>query len=235
MDVKPNTSVSLQTGANTTDTANGCYGAVDTEFIEPTFTVKQVGTTWQPIVTHLKGTYGKITSPLPAGLSEVNGPDANNSEQQIKDLLELDGNVWYMGKAVNAHESIHEDHLHDALNIVGPTIAQLFAPLTVDQSFAPEKTDAINAIKALPGYNAIMNLADPNNSQIRGIWDNEYVNQIDRDHYGSTQTAEADVVEPMIDKINSWRKKSGSLKIAKRWTCTNDDGAVEVPKGRSNP
>lgn len=233
--VKPNANVKKQTGANTQDTAQGAYGAVDTEFIEPKFTVKLIGTTWVPMLTHLKGTYGKITSPLPAGLAEIGGPDANESRQQIIDLLELDGDDWYMSKAVNAHESIHEDHLLDALDIVGNDIAQLFAALTVDQATYPKKKDAIAAIKLLPGYNAIMNLANPNDSQIRDLWDNEYVNQIDRDHYGPTQNAEADVVEPTIDKINRWRKKQKKVRLAKVWTCTNDDGAVQVPKGRTNP
>jgi hypothetical protein len=229
---KPNTSVTKATGANTIATAAGAYGAVDTEFIEPAFTVKLKGTTWHPILTKLKGTYGKITSPLPAGLAEIGGPDAVESEEQILDLLALDGEDWYLEKAVDAHESIHEDHLRDALNIVGGDIAQLFATLTVDQSVAATASDAIAAIKLLPGYDAIANLADPNNSQIRGVWDDEYVNQIDRDHYGPTQNAEADVVEPMIDKINRWRKKNKLAKIRKTWTCEDDGGAVRIPKGR---
>ncbi|MGB0114105.1 MAG: hypothetical protein WBP59_12850 [Ilumatobacteraceae bacterium] len=79
-----------------------------------------------------------------------------------------------------------------------------------------------------------MNLADPNSSQIRAIWDAEYVNQIGRDHYGPTINAEADVVEPMVDKINKWRKKQKLPKVKKTWTCTNDGGAVQVPKGRKN-
>jgi Domain of unknown function (DUF4157) len=235
MDVKPNTSVKKATGANTTATAQGAYGAVDTEFIEPKFTVKLVGTTWHPILTNLKGTYGKITSPLPAGLAEVAGPDPAESKQQVKDLLNLDGSDWYMVKAVNAHESIHEDHVHDALNNVGNDIAQLFATLTVDQAAAPNEAAAIAAVKNLPGYNAIVNLANPNNSQIRNLWDAEYVNLIDRDHYGPTQVAEADVVEPMIDKINSWRKKSKLKKVKKKWTCTDGSDALHIPKGRKNP
>jgi Domain of unknown function (DUF4157) len=235
MDVNPSTTVRRATGTNTTNTAAGAYGAVDTEFIEPKFTVKLVGTTWQPILTNLNGTYGKITAPLPGGLSEINGPDQNGSRQQIKDLLNLDGSNWYMVRAVDAHESIHEDHIHDALNNVGNDIAQLFAALTVDQSVAPKASDAITAIKNLPGYNAITNLANPNNSQIRQLWDNEYVNLIGRDHYGPTINAEADVVEPTINKINDWRKKSKKKKIKKKWTCTDDSNAVRLPKGRKNP
>lgn len=235
MDVKPSTTVKMAVGANTTNTAAGAYGAVDTEFIEPKFTVKLVGTTWQPILTNLDGTYGKITAPLPAGLAEIAGPDPAESKQQIKDLLALDGADWYMVKAVVAHESIHEDHIHDALNHVGGVIAQLFAALTVDQSVAPTKSDAITAIKNLPGYDAIMNLADPNDSQMRDLWDAEYVNRIGRDHFGPTQTAEADVVEPMINKINDWRKKQKLKKVKKKWMCTDGNNAVHIPKGRKNP
>src|SRR5262249_51038178 len=153
------------------------------------------------------------------------------------DLLNLDGAAWYMTRAVDAHESIHADHMHDALNNVGDDIAQLFAALTVDQSVAATEKDAIAAIKAMPGYDAIVNSADPNDSQMRDLWDAEYVNLIDRDHYGPTQEAEADIVEPVINKINSWRtsQKPKKKKVKKVWTCTNDANAVEVPRGRKNP
>ena len=233
--VKPGTSVKKETGPNTTNTAAGAYGAVDTEKIKPTIDVKLIGTTWHPFVTHLRGTYGKITAPLPAGLNEIAGPDAAESRQQIKDLLALDGADWYMVSAVDAHESIHEGHIHDALNNVGQDIATLFAALTVDVSVAKNKKEAIAAIEAMPGYDAIMNLADVNDSQIRDIWDAEYVNQIGQDHYGPTINAEADVVEVMINKINAWRKNKKMKKVKKKWTCTDDGGAVRLPKGRKNP
>ncbi|MFT3852344.1 MAG: DUF4157 domain-containing protein [Ilumatobacteraceae bacterium] len=232
MSVKPRTTVRMAIGVNTTATASGAYGAVDTELIEPKFDVKLVNGNWQVILTQLKGTYGKITAPLPAGLAEVTGPDANDSQDQIEDLLALDGNDWYMSKAVKAHEGVHEGHIHDTLNNVGTDLAQRFAALTVPQAAAADAAAAKAAIIALPAYAALTNPGAPNNSQIRQIWDTEYVRLIDRDHYGPTQEAEADVVEPMINKINAWRKKNNLPKIPKVWTSLDGDDNPFVPPGR---
>ena len=177
------------------------YGYTETELFKKanvTLTATKVGAVWKAAATSLIGDYTKIIGLL--GTTEVTGPAGNstalNYAKQVQDLASLGaGDDWYMLKAVDDHESVHEAHLLPALTNAEADIQTEFAKLSVPEAGIADAGAAVTAIEALPEYAATLQTA-------LNIWDAEYCTLIDGDHDGPTDAAELGVVNPMIALIN---------------------------------
>jgi hypothetical protein len=162
---------------------------------------------------------------MPQGIEEITGPGGGgpgattvaNSKKQIRSLLATEGDGYYLEKAVQAHEEVHEDRVLPALRAMTPDWQDEFWQLSVPDAgkgnpstptaFATEG-EAIAAIKASPAYAQKV-------AAMRQEWDDEYVERITGDHGGKTQRAEVRASTPMILKINAFRISKGKKPL--RW------------------
>jgi len=180
----------------------GYWGWCDTEVVKPNLHVEKAGTEYKVKTVDFFGQYSKIVTLVP-GVKEAGAPSAANYMKMAKDLDSLgDGPdlEWYMLKAVDAHESVHESRLKPALAAVEATLAAKFTPLKVAESATiNSEATAEAAIKAQPAYVTAV-------GECRDIWDAKYVTLITGDHNVLTPAAEHAVVDPKIKSINEWAK-----------------------------
>ena len=222
-------------GPNALSILGDSYGVCDTEAIgdaQVRVTAVRDGNEWHAEAEKIVGPYSKVAR-LPGGMTEVTGPGGGgagettvaNSTAQVTNLLATEGPPWYMVKAVDNHESVHEERLLPALRTVASEFQKDFAKLTVPYQSADaavkaapapatghaDKASALTAIKALPAYTALL-------SSLRDVWDAEYVRRIGEDHKGKAQKGEEKASRPMINKINAFRKKSKKKAIPVKYT-----------------
>ena len=192
-------SATIAAGASPSHPVGGCtYGFTYPENVNIGIDACRDGTGWHCILVSLAGNYSKQARLLP-GQQEVTGPGGNTSRMnfcpQATELNALGGcpGIWYMLRAVEDHESVHEGHFLPAFRTVAPQIETEIETLGVPDT-GQSAAEAIAAIQALPGFTN-------GTAHAQQLWLGEILNLAAGDHSGPTDAAEHAVVDPMVTAI----------------------------------
>ncbi len=184
------------------------YGFTFPENVGVDISVIRNGANWQPVLTGVTGNYSLQARLIPAA-AEVTGPGGNTTQAnfcaQATDLDNLGFAAgggcavnWYMLSAVVAHERVHAEKFRPAL--VAAAIADLETSLEairVPFSAAVNTQAAAEAaVRAHPDFAAAL-------TQAQSDWLTEILTRVVNDHNagGATDSAEREIVDPMIRRI----------------------------------
>ncbi len=164
--------------------SSGTWGICNTANVDVEISAGRSGDKWVPIVTSIKGNY-YIFFRLINGVREVTGPEGNTTQEnwrlqrgQLR-VTTYYADTWYMLKAVEDHERVHEKRMAPALKdqTIYRSIEKRFEEadgLGVAFSF-DSRTKAIAALKACAGFQNATEAA-------LTFWDAKYTALITNDH-----------------------------------------------------
>ena len=170
------------------------------------------GGIWQPVLTEVIGNYSIQTRLLP-GVTEVTGPGGNTTDanycDQINDLNALTraASDWFMVSAVLAHERVHSSRFREALihdSVIDP-LETAIEGITVPRSILVNHTAVAELfIRINPDFAAALTAAQAN-------WLARVLVLVTGDHAagGPTDTAEHEIVDPMISRICAHARANG--------------------------
>jgi hypothetical protein len=174
------------------------------EFVTSNITAGRDGSTWRAIMTSATARYS-LQATLGKYAQEVD-PNSNTTEynwiRQVEDLGNHKGSqVWYMVAAVRAHEQVHADHFDDGFKTteVVDVLEGYVEELTAD---AENQAEAITKLRESLWNPHLIALVK---------WREKTDDLILRDHdeNGPCETAEHEVVDPVINQINALAIKNG--------------------------
>jgi hypothetical protein len=147
--------------------------------------------------------------PGPPKQDEVTGPAGNTTEtnfceqvQGLKTLGNTIGNPWYMLQAVKDHENVHAAHFGPGLTAAEPAITAALEAVSVPDAAGMTQAAAARALAADATFKAAVTAA-------LQTWIAQDNTLLAGDHAagGPTDTAEHNVVDPMITSICAHAKK----------------------------
>jgi hypothetical protein len=184
------------------------YGLTTAESVSLDISARCDGGKWIGVLTSLKGNYSQQAELL-AGQVEVTGPafPGNTTElnfcAQARELTALGvcgtAGHFYMVAAIVAHEEVHAAHLQPSLAAAAPVADAAISSLSVPSAPGKTQAQAIDEIKALPGYQSAVDLA-------KSTWFAQFGLALAPDHNGPTDAAEHAIVDPMVATICAYAK-----------------------------
>jgi hypothetical protein len=182
------------------------WGQTETEYVTIEISAEKRGASWVPKATRIVGHYS-IETQLLNDQEEVTGPAGNTTPEnycsQLKSLRNLgkDANApggiapWFMVRAVDAHEEVHQQHLDPSLVKAGRLILHELDKVSIPDDGALDAASAKAALEASPAFADVV-------KEARITWDLTLFELAFEDHFnGSTAAAERKVVDPVIKEI----------------------------------
>jgi peptidoglycan hydrolase-like protein with peptidoglycan-binding domain len=209
----------VQPGAAPSNPLGACaYGLTFPENVQVRIDVFDNGGVWRPVLSEVVGNYSLQFRILPTQ-TEVTGPGGNTTAanycQQITELNNLGHCTgvtplpanWYMISAVLAHERVHASRFRDALihpSVITP-LETAIEGITIPRSILANNTAIAEfLIRANPAFTAALTTAQAN-------WLARILVLVTGDHVagGPTDTAEHQIVDPMVRRICAHARANG--------------------------